>query len=311
MKTPAHRKHSKSIDANAALSIVKELDRALAMHQYWIKDFYSFIICGGSAPPVCVNQDAHLLCDFGRWYASLDEETFLLAPDVRKIGEPHKVMHDSARKLIESLPLGNEARKTSYLDFVDDSLDFKQAIHHCQSELLQRVCTVDHLTGAWNRHTMESRLREEAERVSRGSPPCVICMIDIDHFKAVNDQYGHSAGDLALSAVARFLMERLRIYDITFRYGGEEFLVCLPDTQLAEAEVLLNRLRVDLSGYPIKITEGREITISASFGIASLSAGELVSDAIDRADHALLCAKIRGRNCVCVWDIEPVACPDR
>ena len=305
------RKHTKSIDANAALSIVKELDRALAMHQYWIKDFYRFIICGESAPHSCVNQDAHLLCDFGRWYGSLDAEILLQAPDVRKIGAPHKAMHDSARKLLESLPLVNEARKASYLDFVDHSLDFKQAIHHCQSELLQRVCTVDHLTGAWTRHTMESRLREEAERVSRGSPSCVICMIDIDHFKVVNDQYGHQAGDKALSTVARFLMENLRIYDITFRYGGEEFLVCLPDTQLAEAEQLLNRLRVELSDYPIQISESKVIKINASFGIASLNAGESVSDVVERADHALLCAKSQGRNRVCVWDIQPIPCLNR
>jgi diguanylate cyclase (GGDEF)-like protein len=98
-------------------------------------------------------------------------------------------------------------------------------------------------------------------------------------------------------------MENLRIYDITFRYGGEEFLVCLPDTSLAEAEALLNRLRVDLSVHPIRISEDHTITINASFGIAALNGGELVTDVVERADHALLCAKSRGRNRVCVWDI--------
>jgi len=297
------RKHTKSISANEALSIVKELDRALAMHQHWMKDFYRLIICEEPVPPSCISQNAHLLCDFGRWYGSLDAETLLQVPNVRLLGEPHKEMHNSARKLLESLAFGNEARKNSYLVFVDNSLDFKQAIRHCQSELLQRVCTVDHLTGAWNRHTMESRLSEEAERVSRGSQPCVICLVDIDHFKAVNDQHGHPAGDRALSAVARFLMENLRIYDITFRYGGEEFLLCLPDTALVEAEQLLNRLRMDLSEHPIQIAEGKTITINASFGVTALNADELVSDVIERADHALLSAKSQGRNCVCVWDI--------
>ncbi len=297
------RTHSKSIDANEALSIVKELDRALAMHQHWMKDFYRLIICEEPAPSSCMSQDAHLLCDFGRWYGSLDTETLLQVPNIRLLSEPHKAMHDSARQLLESLPFGNAARKISYMIFVDHSLEFKQAIRHCQSELLQRVCTVDHLTGAWNRHTMESRLREEAERVSRGGQSCVICIVDIDHFKAVNDQYGHPAGDRALSAVARFLMDNLRIYDITFRYGGEEFLLCLPNTQLAEAEQHLNQLRIDLSEYPIQITEGKTITVNASFGVTPLNAGELVSDVIERADHALLSAKSQGRNCVCVWDI--------
>lgn len=296
-------KLTKSIDTNQALSIVKELDRALAMHQQWLKDFHRLIICEEPASPVCTDLNAHLLCDFGRWYGTLNEEVLSQVPDIRELNEPHKLMHDSARKLIESLPFGNEARKNSYMDFIDNSVDFKQSIRHCQTGLLQRICTVDHLTGTWNRHTMESRLREEAERVNRGSQCCVICIVDIDHFKAVNDEYGHPAGDKALSTVARFLMNHLRIYDITFRYGGEEFLICLPDTKLEEAEQLLNRLRIDLSNHPIQLSAGKTITINASFGITPLKAGESLYDVIERADHALLSAKNQGRNCVCAWDI--------
>lgn len=295
--------HTKSIDANEALSIVKELDRALAMHQQWLKGFHRLIICDEPAPPACISLDAHLLCDFGRWYGSLNDAMLSQAPDLVALAEPHKAMHDSARKLLESLPFGNKARSVSYMVFVDCSLDFKQAIRHCQSNLLQRVCTVDHLTGAWNRHTMESRLHEEAERVARGSQSCAICIVDIDHFKSVNDLYGHPAGDKALSMVARFLMENLRVYDITFRYGGEEFLLCLPETDLAEAEQLLNRIRESLSESAIELPDGKTIRITASFGVTPLNAGESISDVIERADHALLCAKSRGRNRVCVWDI--------
>ena len=293
---------SKSIDTNAALSIIKELDRTLGMHQQWLKRFHRMIICHEKTDSVYTNPDAHLICEFGLWFASLSQEMLTGLPNLQKLADPHKEMHDAARRLLNTLQLESTPRQCAYETFIDASLDFKLAIRHCQSELLQLVCTVDQLTGAWNRHTMESRLHEEAERVRRGYQACALSIVDLDHFKLVNDQYGHPAGDKVLSEVAGFLMEHLRVYDITFRYGGEEFLLCLPDTKLGEAEQLLNRIREELSCYEIKIAEGKYINVTASFGVIQIGFDEQVSDAIERADHALLCAKVKGRNRVCAWD---------
>jgi len=247
--------------------------------------------------------DAHLTCEFGRWFGALPEELLACLPNVQQLAAPHEQMHDAARQLLQLLHQENASRQTSYESFVDASLDFKLAIRHCQSELLQQICTVDHLTGAWNRHTMESRLHEEAERVRRGAHSCSLGIVDLDHFKLINDQYGHPAGDRVLSEVAGFLMKYLRAYDITFRYGGEEFLLCLPDTRLHEAEQFLNRIRENLAAHQIEIGAGQIINVSASFGVTQIGADESIADAISRADHALLCAKARGRNCVCAWDI--------
>lgn len=295
---------SKSIDTNKALSIIKELDSTLGFHQQWLKKFHRMIICQEKSDFVYMNPDAHLICEFGLWFSALSQEMLTALPNIRQLADPHKEMHDAARRLLNSLQLESESRQSAYETFVDTSLDFKLAIRHCQSELLQQICTVDHLTGAWNRHTMESRLHEEAERVRRGSQSCSLSIVDLDHFKQVNDQYGHPAGDKVLSEVARFLMGHLRAYDITFRYGGEEFLLCLPDTKLNEAELFLNRIREELSGYQIEIAEGKYINVTASFGVIQMGVDEPVSDAIERADHALLCAKVKGRNRVCAWDSD-------
>ena len=101
-----------------------------------------------------------------------------------------------------------------------------------QREMENLLLTQDPLTGAFNRIDIFTRLREQQALVQRGVQACCIAMIDLDHFKAVNDTYGHIMGDKALQAVAQYLISHLRPYDRLFRYGGEEFLLCLPDTDL-------------------------------------------------------------------------------
>jgi diguanylate cyclase (GGDEF)-like protein len=290
------------LSAADALNTVKELDRSLAMHQQWLKDFHKMMICqelGTIAPP---NPDAHRHCDFGQWYKSLSETLFVQEESIRDLHEPHKKMHLAANDLLSQLSQSPGKRQSAYEEFINTSLDFKLAIRQCQTKLIQRVCTVDHLTGTWNRHTMESRLHEEAERVNRGFQTCAICIVDIDYFKRVNDQYGHPVGDKVLSVIARYLIENLRAYDITFRYGGEEFLICLPDASLSEAAETLDRIRENLAVYQIDIGRSDPITLTASFGLTAIGKDELITDAIARADHALLSAKSQGRNRVCVWD---------
>lgn len=295
--------HKKSISLSTAyaLKTVKELDRSIAMHHQWLKDFHRMIICNEQIDPALAVSDGHLKCDFGRWYATLPDEVFAQEESIRQLAAPHKLMHDNASALLLTLSAGATERQNAYEAFINSALDFKLAIRSCQTQLIQRVCTVDHLTGAWNRHSMEARLREEAERVSRGSQTSSIAIVDIDFFKNVNDRYGHIAGDKALSQFAHFLMEHLRAYDITFRYGGEEFLICLPDTSLRDSETLLNRICEDLRIFDIEIGGKQTIRITASFGLTLMSSGEEIANAIERADHALLDAKQQGRNRVCVW----------
>jgi diguanylate cyclase (GGDEF)-like protein len=96
-----------------------------------------------------------------------------------------------------------------------------------------------------------------------------------------------------------------------FRYGGEEFLICLPNTRVEDAGILLNRLREQLAGAPVALVDHTEIRISASFGVAALDPEDEIALAIEHADHALLCAKSKGRNRVCIWNMagEPMTLP--
>ena len=163
----------------------------------------------------------------------------------------------------------------------------------------------DGLTGCYNRrHTLEV-LEVELRRARRSQLPLTIIMFDLDHFKDINDRHGHPCGDAVLMSVAERLRMVLRASDVKCRYGGEEFIVLLPDTPLAGAARVADNLRRDFAAHPV-LWQGSIINVTASFGITTIIGGE--SDAagmIARADAALYRAKQEGRNCVRTSE-EPV-----
>jgi diguanylate cyclase (GGDEF)-like protein len=156
----------------------------------------------------------------------------------------------------------------------------------------------DGLTGCFNRTHAMAVADMELRRARRSGQPVALIMLDIDHFKKVNDRYGHLAGDAVLAAVGARMREVLRGSDLKCRYGGEEFLVLLPETPLEGAKRVADTLCRDLANLPVR-WQGHSITITASLGVAVAYPAE--SDAaalIGRADAALYRAKRQGRNCV-------------
>ncbi|OFV89663.1 MAG: hypothetical protein A3G76_10860 [Acidobacteria bacterium RIFCSPLOWO2_12_FULL_65_11] len=156
----------------------------------------------------------------------------------------------------------------------------------------------DGLTGCFNRtHALEV-VGIELRRARRSQLPVSLVMFDLDHFKAINDRYGHQCGDTVLSAVGAKMRELLRGSDMKGRYGGEEFIVLLPETPLEGAKRVAENLRRELAAMPIQ-WKGETIHITASFGVTVAQASEIDTEAlVGRADQALYRAKAEGRNCV-------------
>ncbi|HMQ29111.1 MAG TPA: diguanylate cyclase [Chloroflexaceae bacterium] len=161
----------------------------------------------------------------------------------------------------------------------------------------------DPLTGLLNRLAITTHVRAELARASRGGHPLSLALLDIDHFKQVNDTHGHLVGDQALCHVAQTLTGAVRPYDWVGRWGGEEFLVILAGTGLDDALAAAERLRAEIEARPLRLADGAALSLTVSVGVACAGpAGEQPGDPVrlfQRADAALYEAKRMGRNRVC------------
>ncbi|KPK03482.1 MAG: hypothetical protein AMS20_10515, partial [Gemmatimonas sp. SG8_28] len=163
-------------------------------------------------------------------------------------------------------------------------------------EELERLSVTDPLTGLFNRRKLVQKIEQEAQRSGRTGKPFAVLMMDVDEFKAVNDRFGHHAGDRVLVAVARVLHDSVRVIDSVGRYGGEEFVVVLPETDRTHGVETAERIRAAVASR--RLAPGVEDTrVTVSIGVAEFPTdGTTVDVIIDSADRALYVAKQRGRN---------------
>lgn len=165
-----------------------------------------------------------------------------------------------------------------------------------------REARTDALTGLLNRRVFDRRLDEEQRRAARYGKPYALMMIDIDHFKRINDSYGHPAGDAVLKTVGRVLTEQFRDVDIVARYGGEEFVAILPEIGGTTAKGVAKRVCRAIAGTPFTLPDGREIGVTVSIGVSCYpSCAVDAAAAVDTADQALYTAKLAGRNRVLLY----------
>ncbi|WP_295508561.1 diguanylate cyclase [uncultured Pseudoalteromonas sp.] len=280
--------------------LIAAIEQAIEWHQCWYKRLLRSLIANVPACEEDLDDNAHALCEFGLWFNKLPSSSKNLHPYFAEIEIAHQKMHHGAKVLL-SLNEANSKIPVNLLDQFHEDLDrvryLFEAVNEDFSKLLHNR---DPLTGANNRTHLLSNLREEHELAKRKSLSCALIMIDLDHFKRVNDQYGHSAGDKVLVALVKCINSHLRKYDHLYRYGGEEFLVCLPQTDLKGAQSFAERLRVGVEELEIDIGKDKPIKITGSFGVSSIRADDDIETAIEAADKAMYQAKESGRNQVCV-----------
>jgi diguanylate cyclase (GGDEF)-like protein len=172
---------------------------------------------------------------------------------------------------------------------------------------LELLAALDWLTGLYNRRHFESLAQAELARSQRYLRPLSVLMIDIDHFKEVNDHFGHPAGDRAIRAVANLLLANKREADVAARVGGEEFAVLLPETTEAAAVQMAERLREQLRLCP-PVVGGEKLSITLSIGVAGATAKTNGIDVLLAcADYALYEAKNAGRDRIVAWRDQPTA----
>ena len=182
------------------------------------------------------------------------------------------------------------------------ALRIKRALEHRRLKIeqaklvgdLERLAVTDELTGLFNRRHLMERLDEEVRRADRYSRPLTLLMIDIDHFKHLNDHCGHAAGDEALTSLGKLLRADVRLSDQAFRYGGEEFVILLPELKLPESMLVAERLRNDIEAA--SLTGSPECNLTVSIGVAEHDGEESPDSLLHRVDQAMYRAKFSGRN---------------
>lgn len=218
--------------------------------------------------------------------------------------QAHQAYLDMVRALGRTMAQADGALENAQNNRLDTGvfstlLDALQAFDRCvdvlDSGITSSLTDIDALTGLFNRAALDRDFRREAAKAQRSGRPLTVAMVDADHFKKVNDTHGHDFGDVVLNVLASRFVDSLRPGDLVYRYGGEEFLVLLPDTDVAGAQVVLERLRLRACSAPIT-QDDIAVTQAVSIGLAPVHLDGDPEDALLRADEALYQAKDQGRN---------------
>lgn len=281
--------------------ILAQLEQAVRNHEEWFESLNRLMLCRLPYDLRDVREDAHRECRFGQWLYQYANPKLREHPAFSAIEKEHERMHRAAAKLLFSVKETGTTAPEDYDRFANALQSLRLEINTLKRELETTYYNLDSLTGANSRIGMLTHLREQLELVNRGAQSFSIAMMDLDHFKRVNDSYGHLVGDSALTHIARFVLDDIRPYDRLFRYGGEEFLLAIPHTDMVAALPMIERLREGITKVAIPSNTAEPLHLTASFGIASLEQNQSVEEAISRADQALYAAKLLGRNCTKVW----------
>ncbi len=280
-----------------------ELEEATREHEAWYQDLLRSIVCRTTAAVDDFDGERHRYCRFGEWYYGSASENLREERAFGAIESEHRRLHRVAARVLRATAANETVSTEDYDELVAGSEKLRTEIDTLRHQIEAALRNRDPLTGALGRGEILPTLRDACELSRRGVQQACLAFMDIDHFKDINDRYGHRAGDDVLTNAVRYVSGHLRAYDRMFRYGGDEFLLLLPGVHIEVAHRLVDRLRAGLARTALAANEaGLPIRATASFGVTTLEPDLTAEESVDRADKALLVAKSAGRNRVVRWD---------
>lgn len=276
-----------------------EFEQLFINHIQWLKNIQKHIIC--NLPYDNSLNENHKSCYFGKWYYSVNDTVLLKAPEFIQLGEVHKKLHITSDIILNSYKNKQEIKIEDYELFSGTQDEFMTYINSFFSSINSVKFQFDSLTKLPNRSLILQILEQEHSRALRKKRGYCVGIADIDFFKNINDKYGHLAGDETLRKISQLFLTSMREYDSIGRYGGEEFIICMPETSLKDAKLIMEKLRKRLVELTININKINSINITCSFGISELGSNLSLSEVINNSDIALYSAKNSGRNKVVAW----------
>jgi len=285
----------------SAQDLLSRLDDAIDEMRAFMQGWHRAIVCGKPPSKALTAENAHAASRFGGWAAAHAEAGLVQQPAFQDLIRSHRQVYEQARRLALGVAAGQAVRTVEYDALINQLSRFYDQSRRLRDAFRKLVSEIDPLTGLHNRQVMTEELDAEFARGKRTNGPLCVALADIDFFKKVNDTYGHAAGDVVLASVAGRFLAHLRPYDSIYRYGGEEFLLCLPNANTGTANSVLERLRRALESEPVALPDERLLPVTASFGLVRVNYDHALKVSIERADQALYNAKQAGRNRVVTW----------
>ena len=276
---------------------VERLDAAEQAHLDWTRRVLRCAVLRESPGEDVLADDAHCRCRFGRWFTQYRASFNVLdAAGAQGLDDAHRRMHDAVRGLCRRILAGEAGGAAELATFEQTQAAVVAGLARFKTTLLARSARLDALTGLPLRHGLDEAFQRLRAQAGRHGEVLALLMIDVDHFKRVNDEHGHAVGDRALRHLAATLRAHLRSGDLLLRYGGEEFLALVQVDGAPAAAASAQRLLEALRAAPMALDGGAALALRASIGLAVAGADEPLADATARADRALYAAKAGGRD---------------
>ena len=278
-------------------SLTDSLEVAVAAHLNWFSNVNKALVCSDKeAQLLYAEGDSYKRSQFGRWYHNVTNTMLIENPVFLVIGALHKDMHVKVYELIKKQAKAQQITSECYQEFVDIQSNFFEVLVLLGKESAESLGNIDFLTGLPNRRAFQQILSMENNRIARSNITSSIAIADIDYFKKVNDTYGHDAGDKILTQVAEIFRSYIREYDTVSRFGGEEFVFCLPEINTFGANYIMERVRLQIEKKTFDIDADEAIHITCSFGVSNFNRNFTSTEALSYADASLYKAKESGRN---------------
>jgi diguanylate cyclase len=280
---------------DAHTRIVQGLGKVVDEHIAWLSQWHQVAFYGGPeraakagalpAPTAFVNW----LERAGR---ALENQQAL----IKRLGELHDQLHTAAKLVLMRTPDGEALAIDDYEKVLTRFDEFITAIRRMERAFSEAEAGLDPLTGLRTRMGLQEDFNRELNRMKNAGTPFVLALLDLDHFKAINDNYGHDTGDRVLVSTANCLLRNIRTYDDAYRLGGEEFLILFKGLDGAGAQNVLERMRVAFTRMDVKAPDGAPLGVTASFGFVPATTDVTLDSILQDADKALYKAKREGRN---------------
>jgi len=277
--------------------LVDQFDTAVGEHLGLMRRVLRCAVLQVSPGDEVLSPQAHTLCSFGTWFGEnkvhFADRNFQA---IDRIESVHQAMHDAIRSICIDV-LANKPGQSDCLDtFEQTQSELIERLADFKTQLLATSVRQDPLTGLPLRYSLKDDFTQALKVCDRNKMLLYVVMIDVDHFKAVNDNYGHPIGDVVLRHLADTLKTMVRSNEHLYRYGGEEFLLMMQAESHESMKVPAQRLLETVRNMRVAIPDGESLALTVTLGLAPVKKGETIEEVVERADNALYAGKAAGRD---------------